>query len=94
MKCYNEVCPQNKENLCKLKGNSAWSCAYFISADGVSDSPRFSGSVKNDDNQDWMLEKGFWVKSKTTGRLYAPKHIPDSDVDSVIINGIWFDRSE
>jgi len=60
----------------------------------LSDSSPVAGSVSDDENQDWMLETGLWVKSKTTGRLYAPKHIPDSDIDCIIVDGAWFERSE
>ena len=60
----------------------------------ISDSSQVAGSVSDDENQDWMLETGLWVKSKTTGRLYAPKHIPDSDIDCIIVDGVWFERSE
>ena len=41
MKCYNEVCPQNQYCECKIKTDTAWSCAYFIKGDGVSGAPDF-----------------------------------------------------
>lgn len=54
-----------------------------------------SGSVSDtNDLDEWKLTEGFWVKSKTTGRLFPPDFIPNSDIDCVLIDGEWFDRSE
>ena len=91
-KCVKKNCRyiNNGGGYCNLRGT----CDAFIPASDVSDSSQISGSVSDDENQDWMLETGLWVKSKTTGRLYAPKHIHDSDIDCIIVDGVWFERSE
>lgn len=40
------------------------------------------------------LVEGIWFKSKTTGELFAHDKITTSDIDCVLIDGAWFDRSE
>ena len=92
MSCENIRCRYHKKGECEHE--APLRCLHFIQADEASDSSQVAGSVSDDENQDWMLETGLWVKSKTTGRLYAPKHIPDSDIDCIIVDGVWFERSE
>lgn len=38
------------------------------------------------------LEKGVWFKSSLTGHLYR-NHKSAGDIDCVMIDGVWFDKS-
>ena len=86
---YNTKC--RNSTRCQKLGCDVETCISFNPAPSCSS--QFSGSV-SDDNEDYKLEEGVWFKSKTTGRLFAHGHIPQCDIDCIIIDGVRFDRSE
>jgi hypothetical protein len=87
--CENKNCPAYDGDICV---NACCDERIIPESEQPATAPvesQATGSVLSDDK----MNEGVWFKSSVSGGLYR-NHEAAGDIDCILVDGVWFDRSE